>query len=102
MDDTEDLLAKIALLTAERDFLIAERERTAPLVAAARAYAEACSARTEAYRKWRIASDANGSALVLERAAGNARRSEHETMELLLDVARSMQADGAIKETDRE
>lgn len=71
---TEDLRAELAALRAERDSLLAERERTAPLVAAARAYAKASAAlaraakkafarpdgptsRTPAYEKWESARD---------------------------------------------
>lgn len=52
MSDHESLRAELARVTEERDALLAERERTAPLVAAATEYAAACEAAREAREAW--------------------------------------------------
>lgn len=87
----EDLRAELAELRSERDALLAERERTAPLVAAARAYVEAVRNNAAAEDAWDPV-NVRGSHRARVSRARNAVVDAHEA---LLAVARDARSGGA-------
>lgn len=94
MSDTDDSRAELAVLRAERDALLAERERAAPLVAAARAYAEARATTRAAFAAW---DRSVAPAYDLADAARAAHRAECSALEAFVSATLALHADGGTK-----
>lgn len=88
------LRAELARVTAERDALLAERERAAPLVAAARAYAEAFANARVAFA---VCERSIAPTHDLVRSAGVSLNEERVALEALVAAARELPADGGTR-----
>lgn len=93
MDDT-DLRAELARVTAERDALLAERACTAPLIAAARAYAKANAAVIRAASKAFARPDDTASRTPAWQKWDDARRAKLDAEDALHAAARALRTNG--------